>query len=92
MEFKKCERCGNFFISNNNTCSKCLTKDEAEKTKLKNYFENNIQGASLEEISNNTGITVKNLDRFINADEFSNISANIQKNSTDGFNNLSINL
>ena len=27
MEFKKCARCGNFFLSDNNVCPKCLPKD-----------------------------------------------------------------
>ena len=41
MEFKKCKRCGCFFVSNNDICGKCSPKDEYEITKLKNYFEEN---------------------------------------------------
>ena len=30
MEFKKCNRCGSFFVSDGNICSKCSVKDEQE--------------------------------------------------------------
>ena len=33
MEFKKCERCGCFFASNDNVCYNCLTKDRFEMSK-----------------------------------------------------------
>ena len=89
MEFKKCERCGCFFVSNNNTCSKCTPKDEFEITKLKNYFESYKPKNSLEEISNNTGITVKNLDRHMNSEDFKNFTNNLSKNdNTEYFVNL----
>ena len=92
-EFKKCKRCGNFFISNKDICGNCISKDELEITKLKNYFELNSDVSSLEEISNYTGITVKNLDRYLTFDEFKNISEELNKNNkTSNFNNLSINL
>lgn len=90
MEFKKCSRCGCFFVSNNDICSKCSPKDEYEITQLKNYFDENTSASSLEEISNKTGITVKNLDRYMCSDEFKDFSKDIG-NSGD-FNNLSINL
>lgn len=93
MEFKRCERCGCFFVSNNNICGKCMPKDENEITRLKTYFEGDNIGASLDEISNNTGITVKNLNRYINTEEFKGISESLQKNgSGEGFNNISTNL
>lgn len=90
MEFKKCNRCGNFFVSDKDTCYNCSTKDELEITKLKNYFEINSNADSLEEISNNTGITIKNLDRYMNKDEFKKISKNITH--LKEFDNLSTNL
>lgn len=92
-EFKKCERCGNFFVSNNNVCGNCSSKDEFEITKLKNYFELNSEASSLEEISNDTGITVKNLDRYMDFNEFKDVSKEILKNNEPSdFNNLSVSL
>ena len=45
MDFKKCERCGCFFASNDNVCFNCLTKDRFEMSKFKTFIEeNNIEG------------------------------------------------
>ncbi len=90
MEFKKCKRCGNFFLSNNDVCYSCSTKDEYEITKLKKFFELNDQSYSLEEISFNTGIKLSNLDRYMNKDEFKDISKKLNK--SNNIDNLSINL
>lgn len=93
MEFKKCSRCGSFFVSDGNICSKCSIKDEQDIKKLKNYIEENENLGSLEELSNNTGITVRNLSRYINNnEEIKNMSSNIKINNNESFNNLSVNL
>lgn len=94
MEFKKCNRCGCFFVAENDVCGKCIPKDETEIIKLRNYFDNNSVVTSLEEISNTTGITVKNLDRHINTDEFKYVSKALEGlgDYNSDFNNLSINL
>lgn len=93
MEFKKCKRCGCFFVSNNDICCKCSPRDEYDISTLKNYLEDNISASSLEEISNSTGITLKNLNRYMQTDEFKDISKPFyKKGASDGFNNLSINL
>ena len=39
MEFKKCERCGAFFASNDNVCYNCSTKEKAEFSKFKTYID-----------------------------------------------------
>ena len=41
MEFNKCSRCGNFFISNDEVCPKCKSKDTLEFETFKNYVEKN---------------------------------------------------
>ena len=65
MEFKKCERCGCFFVSEDSVCCNCKTKDRADTIKLQSYIEEHgAIGTSLEEISAGTGITIKNLNRF----------------------------
>lgn len=76
MEFKKCERCGCFFASNDNVCYNCLTKDRFEMSKFKNFIEeNNInQINSLSDLSVQTGISQKNLNRFLGYEDFNDIS------------------
>ena len=65
MDFKKCSRCGNFYISSGNVCPKCSTKESFEFSTFKSYIEENGLGDSVDEISGKTGISVKNLNRFI---------------------------
>ena len=91
MEFKKCIRCGSFYTSNNNLCSKCTQKDENEIVMLKNYFKENDSVVSLEQVSSETGITASNLDRYMNSEDFKEIYKNFNKNDND-FNNISISL
>lgn len=76
MKFKKCERCGCFFASNDNVCYNCLTKDRFEMSKFKNFIEeNNInQINSLSDLSVQTGISQKNLNRFLGYEDFNSIS------------------
>lgn len=75
MEFKKCERCGCFFASNDNVCYNCLTKDRFEMSKFKNFIEeNNINRInSLSDLSVQTGISQKNLNRFLGYEDFNSI-------------------
>ena len=79
MEFKKCKRCGCFYASNDNVCYNCLTKDKYEMSKFKNYInENNLSEInSLNEISSQTGISNKNLNRFLGYEDFSDIANQI---------------
>ena len=47
MEFNKCSRCGNFFLSQADVCPKCQSKDNFEFGTFKAYVEENgIQGNS----------------------------------------------
>lgn len=88
MNFKKCERCGCFFTSSNDVCPKCTPKDNFEMEKLKNYLNGNIKTDSINDISNSTGISVKNINRFLNSTNFANIINSENKKSND----ISINL
>ena len=42
MEFNRCSRCGNFYLSKDNVCPKCLAKDNLEFSTFKNYVEENM--------------------------------------------------
>lgn len=78
MEFKKCERCGCFFASDDNICCNCLTKERAEMNKFKSYIEeNNVINQTLNNISLETGISTKSLNRFLSYDDFSDVSKEI---------------
>lgn len=74
VEAKKCVRCGCMYISDAEVCGKCQTKDGADIYKLRGFLE---QGYGEEltqgEISVATGITNKNLVRFLGYDEFKGI-------------------
>ena len=69
MELVKCCRCGSFYTNNGYVCPKCTDKDNFELSAFKNYVEENgIAIQSLEQVSNYTGISEKNLNRFLNYD------------------------
>lgn len=90
MDFNRCSRCGSFYLSQDSVCPKCLAKDNLEFSTFKNYVEENGLDNSLSEISGETGISVKNLNRFLSYNNMSNniqtkngISNNIPKNITN---------
>ena len=65
MEVKKCERCGCFFVSDSNVCQNCSPKDTFEISRLKNYLDSENISDSITSISVDTGISVKNLNRYL---------------------------
>ena len=73
MEFNKCSRCGNFFISNDDVCPKCKAKDTLEFETFKTYIEENGINENLDVLSSETGITVKNLNRFLDYTNFKDL-------------------
>ena len=73
MEFKKCVRCGCFFVSANNICCNCETKDIYDIAKLNNILEENNDFDSIEELSLASGVNLNNLNRFIANDKLSGI-------------------
>ncbi len=77
MEFKKCERCGCFFASNSDVCGNCGPKDSLEMLKLKNYLESENYSNSINCISIDTGISVKNLNRYLGYEDFSKLSSKL---------------
>ena len=67
MEAIKCSRCGAFYTNGGHVCPKCTDKDNLELSTFKNYVENNgVELKSLNQISISTGISEKNLNRFLN--------------------------
>ena len=75
MEVKRCARCGQFFETVNEVCHNCIAKDNRDIGKLKNYFSYGYVAGkvSLGDISYDTGITMKNLNRLILNEEFEGV-------------------
>lgn len=85
MELNKCKRCGAFFMSNNSICPNCEPKDSAEIFKLKSFLEENDCPNTMESLAFNTGISIKNLNRFLEQDDFSSLTFDkINKNGNIG--------
>lgn len=78
MEFKKCARCGCFFMSSNDVCCNCESKDRFDIAKLNNFLEeNNDNFNSVESLSIASGINLNNLNRFIKNNKISDLDINI---------------
>ena len=96
MEFNRCSRCGNFYVSEGNVCPKCSQKDGFEFSTFKSYIQENGLENSLDTISNQTGISLKNLNRFVGYPEFEEYKKEYQKNLKSqnqniGFNGITLN-
>ena len=72
MEFNKCSRCCNFYISNDLVCPKCKAKDAFEFETFQSYIQENGLTQNLDTISSQTGISVKNLNRFLDYSGYNN--------------------
>lgn len=92
MEFNRCSRCGNFYVSEGNVCPKCSQKDGFEFSTFKTYIEENGCNNSLDDISGEIGISVKNLNRFLGyegLENYKNQFGNInEKSNTSKKSNL----
>ena len=66
MEAIRCSRCGAFYTNGGYVCSKCSDRDNFELTTFKNFVEENgVNVNSLNQVSISTGISEKNLNRFL---------------------------
>ena len=83
MEFNKCSRCGNFYLSEGNVCPKCTSKDNLEFSKFKTYIDENGLNENLDIISGETGISVKNINRFLGYECFGELSNKIENINVD---------
>ena len=64
MELNKCSRCGAFYVNGGDVCPKCASKDNLELSTFKSYIEQNGY-SSVDTIATQTGITQKNVSRFL---------------------------
>ena len=70
MNFKKCLRYGCFFFSLDDICPNCAPKGNFEMSKLKTFLTNQVEDASVADISKGTGIDESNINRFMNNKDF----------------------
>lgn len=80
MEFNRCSRCGSFYVSNGNVCPRCSKKDGVEFSTFKQYVTENGFEQSLDTISGETGIAVKNLNRYLGYEEIQNLQKEFKEN------------
>ena len=73
MEFKRCARCGCFFESSNSVCCNCEAKDKQDIYPLNNYLLDFPSVSSIDNLSYNTGVSTKNISRFIENNIISNL-------------------
>lgn len=74
VEARKCARCGCMYIAGTEVCGKCQSKDGADLHKLKGFIESQGYGELTQgELAIATGITDKNLARFLRNDEFKGV-------------------
>ena len=92
MEFNKCSRCGSFYLSNGNVCPKCSSKDKLEFSAFKNYVEENGLTENLDIIQKETGISIKNINRFLTYENYNNSNTEININKTENLANNNIDL
>lgn len=73
MELKRCARCGCFFTSGSDVCVNCESKDRQDISNLNNYIMNSAGADSIDSLSFNTGVSVKNISRFIENNVIENL-------------------
>ena len=82
MEFNKCTRCGSFYLSNGNVCPKCSSKDKLEFSTFQNYIQENGLDENIDTIANETGISIKNINRFLTYENYENQNIQIDLSKT----------
>ncbi len=74
MEIKRCVRCGSLYMAEKEVCNECFAKDNAEVIKLRGILSEGLEvGTTKQDLAVKTGITAKNLDRFLQSEEFNGI-------------------
>ena len=68
-----------------------MTKDGFEFSTFKSYIKENGLNESLDTISGETGISVKNLNRFMGYEEFKNYKKEYEKSLNNGNSKISLN-
>ena len=70
-------------MSDNSVCPNCQQKDQYEMSQLKNFLEENTNQINIDNLSASTGISVRNLNRFLAQEQFADFSTQILQNNTN---------
>ena len=71
---KRCARCGCLYTTDTDVCQDCKKKDLIDLNKLKGFMEEGfVAGTTKQDILNGTGISAKNLERYLGYEEFAGI-------------------
>lgn len=92
MNLNKCERCGCFFATKNTVCPNCESKDENDINQLKNFLSDADSAVTVDSLSFSTGVSLKNVNRFLQDKDLYTTLTNLGLNSEDGINNINISL
>ena len=74
MEFKKCVRCGCFFMSDNDVCCNCEVRDKMDISKIHSILDENDNFNSIQDLSILSGVNINNLNRFISNNYISDLN------------------
>ena len=77
MEFKKCMRCGCFFMSDNDICCNCESRNKMDIAKLNSVLEENNNFNSILDLSIASGVNINNLNRLIANKQISDLDINL---------------
>ena len=77
MEFKKCVRCGCFFLSESDVCCNCESKDRFDIVKLNSILEENSSFDSIQDLSIVSGVNINNLNRYIKDEKITGLDINL---------------
>lgn len=83
MKFNRCVRCGAFFASEDNVCPNCKNKDKVDMSTIKNYISQNDLPKNVEILASQSGVSVKNINRFLEMKEFSSLKNSFQKQNIE---------
>lgn len=92
MKFNKCVRCGSFFASEDSVCPHCHQKDEIDKSSIKKYLANNDIPQNAEALSFYSGVSLKNINRYLNTKEFSSLKKSFEnpERTNSGFKSIQL--
>lgn len=82
MELNRCSRCGAFHTNGGDVCPKCANKDNLELSTFKTYIEQN-GFSSVTTVATETGISQKNVSRFLNYEGIENSRDTVNENLTN---------
>lgn len=90
MKFNRCVRCGAFFASEDNVCPNCKNKDKVDMLTIKNFISQNDVPQNVESLAFQSGVSVKNINRFLEMKEFSSLKNSLKKQNLNNNKNIEL--